>query len=916
MTLNNNKFSFNWSTPDATTGKIIKLEKEVVRLDEETTSKFNTLKNDVVRLEDEINQQGLAFKREEGTDVFIITKETIHSVDSTELKLYPIPDLSHVPPTGQIFAYTLPRSYVNSKNQVIGTVYTTLNENNTFNNPEITKIEPLSPNSKYAVTYFTSDKPGIVISDFNPFDMYTLGELRIEWIPKPTTLTSPAKVVCDIIDAKNALQLYETPIPVFFRPVNYGEDTDYWWMTWGYKNDSTEFSKLLEGQPFRFTESSFGHNYTLYKNGGSWAGNNMCTAFPSKTSYHSWSKGSVFSLFVSNSEGMKTQLRALGIDPGSNTAYALRTYAKIYKSNGTLANVSNDWYTNTSQTISGYDKAMCVVDDKSVSNGETITCKIDINGNISLLTSQAHTSQSGLVWFTPLVNCLDSISYYSVSTVAPQKATPEPKVHELKLYMKKGEVFKFTDNNWDGSTNPFVYLNNVDGYNITPDPSSAATLTTPYSIVSNGVMLAENLESHTYKINDIGNDITAINNQISNINNQIFTLQHFQAYIEEKNSWYNVLEENMVSILGSCMLKFALPIDLYSLRSPAARAAPQTPWQMSYQGIDSLPQLTFSANTTQPIKAITYSTDTTTNDDESLPTTKWVNDKISSISITTDSPTFTGTTTVTNLNATGSITADTFNGYNLGMNNSFYKLPAIPIIRDDLVMEVGRYIDFHYNASTDVDKTSRISISNLGTLHYDHSLIVDGGDIKARNCISDNGNLHDAINKIADLESSISASYIVGMTLKLKEGVNPPSTGTWKRVGLWGVYDTILTKSNGAKFHIYTTYNGAYATVNIRLSDQPYQESIPLTELGVASTDSYWFINSGVISSGTYPAATIQIPVNANANAEFRFNGGNIEPQGAIHEFSNDSIFSFSVKLSDFSNSSYKHQYVEWEKTA
>ena len=670
MTLNCN--NFNWSTPDATTGKIIKLEKEVVRL------------------EDEINQQGLAFKREEGTDTFIITKETIHSLNSTELQLYPIPDLSLVPPTGQIFAYTLPRSYVNTKNHVIGTVYTTVNENNTFNNPDITKVE-----AKYVVTYYTSDKPGIVISDFNPFDMYTLGELRIEWMPKPTTLTSPAKVVCDIIDAKNALQLYETPIPVFFRPVNYGEDSNYWWMTWGYKNDSSEFSKLLEGQPFRFTESSFGHNYTLYKNGGSWAGNNMCTAFPSKTSYHSWSKGSVFSLFVSNSEGMKTQLRALGIDPGSNTAYALRTYAKIYKSNGSLANVSNDWYTNSSQTISGYDKAMCVVDDKSVSNGETITCKIDINGNVSLLTSQAHTSQSGLVWFTPLVNCLDSISYYSVSSVAPQ--------NELKLYMKKGEVFKFTDNNWDGTTNPFVYLNNVDGYNITPDPSSAATLTTPYSIVSNGVMLAENLESHTYKINDIGNDITAINNQISNINNQIFTLQHFQAYIEEKNSWYNVLEENMVSILGSCMLKFVLPIDLYSLRNVRSPGT-LTPWQMSYQGIDSLPQLTFSANTTQPIKAITYSTDTTV-DDESLPTTKWVNNKISSVSFDTDSPTFTGTTTVTNLTAT-SITTNTINGMPFAIAANQTKTPFIPVVKSDAVMEVGRIIDFHsYVAEGEISGT-------------------------------------------------------------------------------------------------------------------------------------------------------------------------------------------------------------------
>ena len=165
-------FKNNWATPDATIGKIIELEK------------------DMVRMEDEINQQGLAFKREEGTDVFIITKDTIHSVNSTELQLYPIPDLSLVPPNGQIFAYTLPRSYVNTNNKVIGTVYTTINENGTFHNPDITKL-----NNNYSVNYYTSDKPGINISDFNPFDIYTLGDLRIEWMPKPTTLTSPAKVV-------------------------------------------------------------------------------------------------------------------------------------------------------------------------------------------------------------------------------------------------------------------------------------------------------------------------------------------------------------------------------------------------------------------------------------------------------------------------------------------------------------------------------------------------------------------------------------------------------------------------------------------------------------------------------------------------------------------------------------------------
>lgn len=102
---------------------------------------------------------------------------------------------------------------------------------------------------------------------------------------------------------------------------------------------------------------------------------------------------------------------------------------------------------------------------------------------------------------------------------------------------------------------------------------------------------------------------------------------------------------------------------------------------------------------------------------------------------------------------TGNITADTFNGYHLGMNEKFYNIPTIPVIRDDLVMEVGRYIDFHYNNSTGIDYKSRLSISSLGTLHYTHSFIVDGGDIKARNCIANGGNLNDIASRTKSLEN-------------------------------------------------------------------------------------------------------------------------------------------------------------------
>ena len=68
-------------------------------------------------------------------------------------------------------------------------------------------------------------------------------------------------------------------------------------------------------------------------------------------------------------------------------------------------------------------------------------------------------------------------------------------------------------------------------------------------------------------------------------------------------------------------------------------------------------------------------------------------------------------------------------------------------------MEVGRYIDFHYNGATNKDYTSRLYISKPGTLYYDHSFIVSGGDIKARNCISDGGNLNDIASRTKSIET-------------------------------------------------------------------------------------------------------------------------------------------------------------------
>ena len=101
---------------------------------------------------------------------------------------------------------------------------------------------------------------------------------------------------------------------------------------------------------------------------------------------------------------------------------------------------------------------------------------------------------------------------------------------------------------------------------------------------------------------------------------------------------------------------------------------------------------------------------------------------------------------------TGNVTADTFNGFHLGFNNEFYTIPAIPFINSDLVMEVGRYIDFHKDTNTSTDYAARIYFAKTA-FHISNSTILDTGDIKARNCIANGGDLNDIASRTKSLES-------------------------------------------------------------------------------------------------------------------------------------------------------------------
>ena len=67
---------------------------------------------------------------------------------------------------------------------------------------------------------YSDTKPGIVISNksgYNPFDLYTNGEMMIEWVASMPKKSTTDNVKCNIIEADNAFRLYRSPLPNLFE---------------------------------------------------------------------------------------------------------------------------------------------------------------------------------------------------------------------------------------------------------------------------------------------------------------------------------------------------------------------------------------------------------------------------------------------------------------------------------------------------------------------------------------------------------------------------------------------------------------------------------------------------------------------------------------------------------------------------
>jgi hypothetical protein len=88
---------------------------------------------------------------------------------------------------------------------------------------------------------------------------------------------------------------------------------------------------------------------------------------------------------------------------------------------------------------------------------------------------------------------------------------------ELACYWDMTNLHTGDPNNpWnnDKTENPANYLIRTGDYELVPHPENCATLTTPYNIRSDGIIMAQNIESYAYTLNSTATEVDTLVNQV------------------------------------------------------------------------------------------------------------------------------------------------------------------------------------------------------------------------------------------------------------------------------------------------------------------------------------------------------------------------------------------------------------------
>ena len=411
------------------------------------------------------------------------------------------------------------------------------------------------PKYKYVLTNTPNqDSPFIrMISALDyPLSLFTSGNMEIKSIVKQPTLNTTNNIKCNLIDADNALTLYRSPLPNLYEMIDCGEIGDYWYAYWGYDAGSDEFKALMDGQEFHFEDNAFGTSYTLTKQNDKWDGDHVCYNTDAKIEKYNITDSDLNYgwIFIDMSDYNKLLLSLCGWNEGSNP-FEMAYQAGFITSNYELSGIeygikdNNKWYMKF--TEKDWD-AFRGRDDEPPQPNLEVNFKIAY-GNKSTAKHKLKISiewSDAWCWF-PETNLITKLELDCISD------NNYPSIEHnngLMIFMHKNYIYPTTgDLKYQDGTNPFEYLRATDYYNVEPRPEACSTLYTTYNIRTTGNIIGQNIESHVFALNSLGNDVDRAIVRLSQLQQYVQQLfEYIEAQLAQINETMNLMQ--LGSLLG------------------------------------------------------------------------------------------------------------------------------------------------------------------------------------------------------------------------------------------------------------------------------------------------------------------------------------------------------------------------------
>ena len=106
---------------------------------------------------------------------------------------------------------------------------------------------------------------------------------------------------------------------------------------------------------------------------------------------------------------------------------------------------------------------------------------------------------------------------------------------------------------------PIEYLYENADYDVTPKPERCSTLLTNYNIKTTGIVIGENLMSHVFALNTMGNNVIHIESQIVVIQSRMQEMQEQIDKISAEMGWWQLgrtVMETIINVAGGGVMKW------------------------------------------------------------------------------------------------------------------------------------------------------------------------------------------------------------------------------------------------------------------------------------------------------------------------------------------------------------------------